>query len=124
MPETNGHEPKRMDRLERMMGLFIQDHARFDEQHRKFQAEHQLLLDGFAKLHHSQNQLLTAQVILTDQVSKLTDRVDRVTERVDKLGGTVEMLAKSTDAGFRELREQMGALIHVVDDLVRRRPLQ
>ena len=60
--ETNG--AGRMDRLERLMELLIDDHVQFREEHK---------------------QLLTAQVVLTDRVDKLVIRMDRLTQTMTEL---------------------------------------
>jgi hypothetical protein len=57
MPGTNenGSGESGLDRMERMMALFIEDHVRFDDEHKL---------------------LLTAQVVLTDRVGKLAITLD------------------------------------------------
>jgi len=57
MPGTheNGSGDSRLDRLEGLMALLIEDHVRFSEDHK---------------------QLLTAQVVLTDRVDKLAITLD------------------------------------------------
>jgi hypothetical protein len=50
----NGSGPSRLDRLEGLMELVVEDHVRFQEEHK---------------------QLLTAQIVLTDRVDKLTQGV-------------------------------------------------
>jgi hypothetical protein len=51
----NGPGDSRLDRLEGLMALLIEDHVRFNEDHK---------------------QLLTAQVVLTDRVDKLAITLD------------------------------------------------
>jgi|SRR5579859_4857399 len=65
--EDNGHGKSRLDRLEGLMQLLIEDHLKFRDDLR---------------------QLLTAQVLLTD-------RLDKLTVRVDKLAVTVQELTES-----------------------------
>ena len=57
MPEVhqNGSFDSRLNRLEGLMAMLIEDHLKFSEEHK---------------------QLLTAQVVLTDRVDKLTITVD------------------------------------------------
>jgi len=57
MPGTheNGSGDSRLDRLEGLMALLIEDHVRFDDEHKR---------------------LLTAQVVLTDRVAKLAITMD------------------------------------------------
>jgi cell division septum initiation protein DivIVA len=90
----NGHG--RLDRLEGLMALLIDDHVQFQQEHK---------------------QLLTAQVVLTDRLDRLTDRVDRLTQTVQELAEAQAEARKSTD-------EKLDALIHIVDDLIRKRPPQ
>ena len=52
---SNGHGESRLDRMEKLMELLIQDHLAFRDDLR---------------------QLLTAQVVLTDRVDKLAVRID------------------------------------------------
>jgi hypothetical protein len=57
MPGTreNGSGESRLDRLEGLMALLIEDHVRFSNEHK---------------------QLLTAQILLTDRVDKLAGTLD------------------------------------------------
>jgi len=57
MPGTheNGSGESRLDRLEGLMALLIEDHVRFSDEHK---------------------QLLTSQILLTDRVDKLGLRLD------------------------------------------------
>jgi tetrahydromethanopterin S-methyltransferase subunit G len=96
---TNGHGESRLDRMEKLMELLIQDHLAFRDDHRQFR-------DDF-------RQLLTAQVVLTDRVDKLTQRMDKLAERMDRLAETSQ-----------RADERMDALIAVVDGVVRRPPPQ
>jgi chromosome segregation ATPase len=97
----NGQAQSRLDRLEGLMELLIEDHLKFRD---------------------DLKQLLTAQVVLTDRVDKVTERLDRLTERIDKLADRVDKLAL-TVAELTEAQkhtdERLNALIHVVDDFIR-----
>ena len=109
--EQSEHGQSRLDRLEGLMQLLIDDHLKFRDEHR---------------------QLLTAQVLLTDQVGKLTDSVGTLALTVQQLAVALEALAGRVDtlaASIAELTEsqkhtdeRLNALINVVDDLVRKRP--
>jgi hypothetical protein len=74
---TNGHGESRLDRMEKLMELLIQDHLAFRDEHR---------------------QLLTAQVVLTDRVDKLTQRMDKGAERMDRLAETSQRADERMDA--------------------------
>jgi hypothetical protein len=54
--QPNGSGQSRLDRMEGLMNLLIEDHVRFDEEHKR---------------------LLTAQVILTDRIDKLAIQVEK-----------------------------------------------
>ena len=73
----------------------------------------ELLIDDHVQFREEHKQLLTAQVVLTD-------RLDKLTGRVDKLAQTMESLAESQKA----TDERLGALIGIVDDIIRKRPAQ
>lgn len=96
---TNGHGESRLDRMEKLMELLIQDHLAFRDEHRQFRDD--------------LRQLLIAQVVLTD-------RVDKLAQHVDKLDLRMEKLAESSQRSD----ERMDALIAVVDGIVRRQPPQ
>ena len=55
--EGNGQGQSRLDRLEGLMQLLIDDHLKFDDEHKR---------------------LLTAQVVLTDRVDKLAAAVQEL----------------------------------------------
>ena len=94
MPGTHENGSARLDRLEGLMAILIEDHVRFSDEHK---------------------QLLTAQVVLTDRVDKLTDRVDKVAVTLDTAIKELTASQLHTDA-------RLNALIAVVDDIVRRPP--
>jgi hypothetical protein len=88
-----GNEPNgtgRMDRLERLMELLIDDHVQFREEHK---------------------QLLTAQVVLNDNLGKLTERVDK----------NAKAIAELTEAQ-KHTDDRLNALIAVVDGWIRKQP--
>jgi hypothetical protein len=97
--QTNGHGKSRLDRLEGLVEVLIEDHLKFRDEHR---------------------QLLTSQVVLTDRVDKLAvamAELARVQQRAD------ERLIKLAEAQ-EHTDGRINALINVVDDLVRKRPPQ
>ena len=63
---TNGHGESRLDRMEKLMELLIQDHLAFRDDHRQFRDD--------------LRQLLTAQGVLTDRVDKLAVSVQELRE--------------------------------------------
>lgn len=64
MPGTHENGSARLDRLEGLMAMLIEDHVQFREEHK---------------------QLLTAQVILTDRVDKLAVRLDTAVTAIQDL---------------------------------------
>jgi len=77
---TNGHGESRLDRMERLMELLIQDHLAFRDEHR---------------------QLLTAQVVLTDRVDKLGQRVDKLVENSQRSDERMDALIAVVDGIVR-----------------------
>jgi|SRR5260370_26132570 len=95
--ESNGHWASRLDRMEGLMETLIQDHLDFKDEHRS---------------------LLRAQVLLTDHVEKLTLNVDKIAKAQRQLAEAQRKLAEAQ----RETEERLSALIHIVDDIIRKRP--
>jgi cell division septum initiation protein DivIVA len=60
----NGDSASRLDRMEKLMELVIDDHLKFQDEHRA---------------------LLKAQVLLTDNVDKLAGRVGDLTDKVNAI---------------------------------------
>jgi hypothetical protein len=94
--ENNGHNKSRLDRVEELLHLLVNDHIQFHEEHRQF---------------------LKAQVILYDTTKKLAQEL--VQSQADLNAKLAELAAaqKHTD-------ENLAALINVVDSVVRRSPPQ
>ena len=61
--QYSGNGQSRLDRLEGLMGLLVEDHV-------KFQEEHKLLL--------------TAQVVLTDRVDRLAQTLDTAVREISE----------------------------------------
>jgi peptidoglycan hydrolase CwlO-like protein len=80
--EENGHGKSPLDRLEEFTETLLQEHIAFAEEHKK---------------------LLTAQVVLNDQLQSLS------------------ALQKDLTESHKHTDERMNALIAVVDDLIRKR---
>jgi hypothetical protein len=92
--ETNGDNKSRLDRVEQLLEVLVNEHIQFHEEHR---------------------QLLKAQVILYDTTQKLAEALAQ--SQTDTNSKLAELAAaqKHTD-------ENLVALINVVDSLVRRTP--
>jgi tetrahydromethanopterin S-methyltransferase subunit G len=73
--EGNGHgSPSRLDRIERAI---------------------EALIDGHDRLLASQNQLLTAQVVMTDTMTALTKRVEDLAKKIDAHEDRIQVLIDS-----------------------------
>lgn len=102
--EQNGGETSRLDRVEGLMQLLIDDHLKFNHEHKS---------------------LLTSQILLTDRMDKLIGTVDNLAGEVEKLTEKTSQLAESQKELYEAQKhtdERMNALIAVVDDLIRNRP--
>lgn len=109
MPETNGDWRERMDRFERGLAHLLENQAR----HEQWLVRHDAAMD---KLLSSQQQLLTAQVLLTDRVEKVAQSVERLSAKVSELA----IAQKHTDSVIAETNERLNALIQIIDGVVRR----
>ena len=92
--EENGHGKSSLDRLEEFTEILLQEHITFAEEHKK---------------------LLTAQVVLNDQLQEIRALQNATDAR---LAESYARLAEST----RHTDERMNALIAVVDGLIRKQP--
>jgi methyl-accepting chemotaxis protein len=109
--EQHGHGLSRLDRMEGLMQLLIDDHLKFSGEHKR---------------------LLTAQVLLTENVDKLAnttghlaEMTDRLTQRMDALAATTDKLAQRMDElaeAQKHTDQRMDALIAVVDGMIRKPP--
>jgi hypothetical protein len=70
---SNGHGESRLDRMEKLMELLIQDHLAFRDDLR---------------------QLLTAQVMLTDRVDKLAENAQHTDDRMNALIAVVDGIVR------------------------------
>jgi hypothetical protein len=95
--EQNGQGKSRLDRLEGLMELLIDDHLKFSDEHKR---------------------LLTAQVLLTETQQRTERRVGDLVEAQKQLDLKMAELAEAQ----KDTAERLNALIAVVDDLVRRNP--
>jgi hypothetical protein len=97
--ETNGDQKNRLDRVEELLEVLVNDHIQFHEEPR---------------------QLLKAQVLLYDTVQKLTEAQASFDQRLATLVTSQAQLA----AAQQHTDENLAALINVVDSVVRRLPPQ
>ena len=94
--ERNGGGKARLDRLEGLRELLIDDHLKFADEHKR---------------------LLTAQVLLTE-AQQLTER------RIQELAATQAAVRQDLAESQKHSDERLNALMKIVDDLIRNRPPQ
>jgi hypothetical protein len=95
--EQNGHGKSRLDRLEGLMELLIDDHLKFTDEHRR---------------------LLTAQILLTEAQQRTESKIEELAEAQKHTEKKIEELAEAQ----KHTDERLNALITVVDGIVRRNP--
>jgi hypothetical protein len=91
---TNGDNKSRLDRVEQLLEVLVNEHIQFHEEHRH---------------------LLKAQVILYDTTQKLAEALAQSQTATNAKLAELAAAQKHTD-------ENLAALINVVDNLVRRPP--
>lgn len=87
--QNNGHDSSRLDRIEGMIEVLVNEHMDFAREHR---------------------QLLTAQVLLTDRIDRLTERLDRLAVRVDQVTsdvGRINERAPYFDDRLRQIDDRL-----------------
>lgn len=72
--EQNGHGTSRLDRMEGLMQLLIDDHLKFSDEHKS---------------------LLTSQVLLTGQMEKMTEAQKHMDDRLNVLILAVDDLIRN-----------------------------
>jgi bisphosphoglycerate-independent phosphoglycerate mutase (AlkP superfamily) len=91
---TNGDNKSRLDRVEQLLEVLVNEHIQFHEEHR---------------------QVLKAQVTLYDTTQKLAEALAQSQTATNAKFAELAAAQKHTD-------ENLAALINVVDNLVRRPP--
>jgi retron-type reverse transcriptase len=90
--EQNRQAKSRLERLEHLMELLIDDHPKFSDEH---------------------NLLLKAQVLLTEAQKRTEQQLQGFTATTEKAFAELREAHKQTE-------ESMTALIRIVDDLIRK----
>jgi chromosome segregation ATPase len=114
-PPVNG---SRLDRIENAIAHLVET-----------QAHQEMRLDRFMqaleRIERNQQQLLTAQVLLTDAQRKTEEKLGlladshlRLVENQQRLEAVQQRLAETQ----QHTEERLNALIQIVDELIRRRP--
>jgi hypothetical protein len=106
---NNGSE--RLDRFERALEHLLKITASQSERMDRHEAAMENIL-------RSQQQLVTAQVVLTDNLGKLVGNMEKFAGGMEQLSHLVERIGEAQ----QHTDERLNALIQIVDDLVRRTP--
>jgi methyl-accepting chemotaxis protein len=123
--EQNGHGLSRLDRMEGLMQLLIDDHLNFREEHKSLLTAQVLLTENVEKLAATTSDLVATTSDLVATTSDLVGTTSKLTQRMDELAETMKEVAES----HKELAEaqkhtdqRMDALIAVVDGMIRKPP--
>lgn len=103
MPEANGYQNPRMDRIERSLELLIADHE-------QFRAEHK--------------QLLIAQVVQQDEIDKLLAITKEHTRQIEADRDQMLALREAQRDGQSALDKRVNDLVSAIADLIARIPPQ
>jgi hypothetical protein len=74
--EQNGHSTSRLDRMEGLMQLLIDDHLKFSDEHNRLLTAQVLQSDRMDQLIHAQKQLVEAQKDTDERLDTLMLMVD------------------------------------------------
>ena len=83
--EQNGHGLSRLDRMEGLMELLINDHLKFSDEHTRLLTAQIVLTDRMDKLTEAMEQLVKSQKELADQQKHTDARMDALIAVVDDL---------------------------------------
>jgi hypothetical protein len=81
--EQKGHGLSRLDRMEGLMPLLIDDHLRFSDEHNRFLTAQILLTGRMDKLAETMEQLVKSQKELADQQKHTDQRMSALITVVD-----------------------------------------
>jgi len=80
--ETNGDKKNRLDRVEQLLEVLVNEHIQFHEEHRQLLKAQVLLYDATQKLAEAQTELAAAQKHTDENLAALINVVDRVVRRL------------------------------------------
>ena len=90
MAETNGNQNTRLDRIEKILEMFVADHELFRDEHKR---------------------LLIAQVVQSDQIAENTRNIAALAQRMDKDHAERKEKDAALDKRFNDLVLAIGNLI-------------
>jgi predicted nucleic acid-binding Zn-ribbon protein len=117
MPEPNG--TGRLDRIEKILEMFIADHERIRQEHERIRQEH----DRFRQEHEDfqeaferdLKQLLIAQVLQADEIEKLW-------RSVRANSSDIRELSKQAEQDRKQIGDRIDNLARAIGELIRSRP--
>jgi hypothetical protein len=80
--ETNGDQKNRLDRVEELLEVLVNDHIQFHEEPRQLLKAQVLLYDATQKLAQAQTELAVAQKHTDENLATLINVVDSVVRRL------------------------------------------
>src|SRR5438034_6474365 len=129
MAEGNGNDPSRLDRIERLLDLVVQEMTdaqrragermdlsdkrmdRFDEGMNQIRDVMALLANDHIAFRDDHKRLLIAQVVLDDRMKELAEQQTKTAKAVEEMAGAQ-----------KEMIEAHNDLIKIVDGIIRARP--
>jgi peptidoglycan hydrolase CwlO-like protein len=116
--EQNGHGVSRLDRMEGLMELLIEDHLKFRDEHKSLLTSQVLLTDRVEKLASTVADLSSTVADLASTTADLVSTTGKLSQRMDDLAETMKEVAEAQ----KHADQRMDALIAVVDGMIRRPP--
>jgi hypothetical protein len=80
--ETNGNQKNRLDRVEQLLEVLVNEHIQFHEEHRQLLKAQVILYDATQKLAQAQAELAAAQKHTDENLAALINVVDSVVRRL------------------------------------------
>ena len=118
--EANGNQNNRLDRIERIVEVLVNDRVQFRDEHRQLLKAQVLLYDNVQKLGDNVLKLGDNVQMLSDSVQKIVEAQATVDQRLATLAAAQAQLATAQ----QHTDEKLAALIDIVDSLIRRPPPQ
>jgi hypothetical protein len=80
--DTNGDKKNRLDRVEQLLEVLVNEHIQFHEEHRQLLKAQVILYDTTQKLAEAQTELAAAQKHTDENLAALINVVDSVVRRL------------------------------------------
>jgi hypothetical protein len=113
MPEENG--TGRLDRIEKILDMFISDHERIRQEHQEALQLHRDFQEEFER---DLKQLLIAQVLQADEIEKLWKTVREQSVQIAEHSQRFEQDRHRS----KELDERVDKLVIAIGEFIRSRP--